>query len=42
MNVYVVLLPSVLLTDLAAPLDALRYAQQFGTDLTVHLISPSQ
>lgn len=41
MNVYVVVLPSVLLTDLAAPLDALRYARQFDADLQVHLISPS-
>ena len=41
MNVYVVLLPSVLLTDLAAPLDALRYARRFGAELEVRLISPS-
>ena len=40
MNVYVVLLPSVLLTDLAAPLDALRYAQWFGADLMVRPVSP--
>ena len=41
MNVYVAVLPSVLLTDLAAPLDALRYARQFGADLEVRLISPA-
>ena len=41
MNVYVVLLPSILLTDLAAPLDALRYARRFGAELEVRLISPS-
>ena len=40
MNVYVVLLPSALLTDLAAPLDALRYARKLGADVTVHPISP--
>lgn len=40
MNVYVVLLPSALLTDLAAPLDALRYARKLGADVSVHAISP--
>ena len=40
MNVYVVLLPSALLTDLAAPLDALRYARKLGADVSVHPISP--
>lgn len=40
MNVYFVLAPSVLLTDLAGPLDALRFAARFGAPITVHLVSP--
>lgn len=40
MNVYCLLPPNVLLTDLAGPLDALRYAERFGADLRVRLVSP--
>ncbi len=38
-QVYCVLPPSVLLTDLAGPLDALRFAKRFGADLDVRLVS---
>lgn len=40
MNVYCVLSTSVLLTDLAGPLDALRYAQRYGADMQVRVVSP--
>ena len=39
MTVYCVLPPSVLLTDLAGPLDALRFATRFGVDLEVQVVS---
>lgn len=38
-TVYCVLPPSVLLTDLAGPLDALRFAMRFGAKLNVQVVS---
>lgn len=38
-TVYCVLPPSVLLTDLAGPLDALRFAARFGANLNVQVVS---
>lgn len=38
-TVYCVLPPSVLLTDLAGPLDALRFAARFGAKLNVQVVS---
>ena len=39
MTVYCVLPPSVLLTDVAGPLDALRFATRFGVNLEVQVVS---
>ena len=38
-TVYCVLPSSVLLTDLAGPLDALRFAARFGADVNVQVVS---
>lgn len=38
-TVYCVLPPSVLLTDLAGPLDALRFAARFGASINVQVVS---
>lgn len=40
-TVYCVLPPSVLLTDLAGPLDALRFAARFGAVINVQVVSNS-
>ena len=40
MRVFFILPSNVLLTDLAGPLDALRYAQNYGAEIEIQLVSP--